>query len=104
MQRVENRVLERARQPEFQDDSVRQRQVLRRAELLPEQERLLVELALRQVRRRRIAKLLNLTAGNICRRIHRLNQRLHDPIVVALLDDRCPLPADPRRMARAMAP
>jgi DNA-directed RNA polymerase specialized sigma24 family protein len=72
--------------------------ILRRAAYLPPADRALVEAAVKSnLPRRQIARLLNLPAGTITRRLQRLGNRLHDPLVVALLDDRCGLPEDLRK-------
>ena len=99
MQLCDNRVLERGTQRRIEsDDLIAAKKVLARAALLPEKDRLLVELALRRVTHRRIGELMKLPPGTVTRRIQRLSKRLHDPIVIALLDERCPLEPDVRQL------
>ena len=99
MQLCDNRVLERGTQRRIESDElIAAKQVLARAALLPEKDRLLVELALRRVTHRRIGELMKLPPGTVTRRIQRLSKRLHDPLVIALLDERCPLEPDVRQL------
>jgi hypothetical protein len=90
--------VERAQRVEVQDDRKRIQEVLKRAALLPEPDRLLVELALRNTSHRRIAEILKLAPGSVTRRLRKLSRRLQDPMVIALLHESCPLPADLRQM------
>ena len=73
------------------DDSASELAVRQRAALLPQPDRLLVELLQRNASRRQIAEILKLPPGTVCRRIQRLGKRLHNPIVIVLLDAHCPL-------------
>ena len=99
MQLYDNRVLERGTQRRIEsDDLIAAKSVLARASLLPERDRLLVELALRRVTHRRIGELMKLPPGTVTRRIQRLSKRLHDPIVIARLDERCSLDPDLRQL------
>ncbi len=99
MQVCENRVLERATRLRVESQDLEAaKAVLGRAALLPAGDRLLVELAMRRVTHRRIGELLKLPPGTVTRRIQRLSKRLHDPVVVALLDPRCPLEPDIRQL------
>jgi len=76
-----------------------QRAVLKRAELLDPDDRLLVRLALHNgVSRRQLAQVLHIPAGSVTRRLQRLGARLNDPIVVALLEPRCPLSPEYRQL------
>jgi len=101
MRLVENRVLERATpvEPTLADDDRATRKLMQRAALLLPSDRVLVELALRRVTHRQIATLLKMAPGTVTRRIQRLSRRLHDPLVVALLDEKCPLEPDIRQLA-----
>src|SRR5689334_13769127 len=101
MRTASGNVLERARRVEdVSEAQSRQRlkEVLKRAELLPEQDRLLIEMVLRQVPRRRIAELLQCEAGTLCRRINRICARLYDPVVLALMHQQCPLAPEIRQV------
>jgi DNA-directed RNA polymerase specialized sigma24 family protein len=74
-------------------------ELLKRVKLLREPERTLFQLLLTgNVSRRQIARMLDLPPGTITRRVQRLAARLHDPLVVALADDRCPLPRHDREL------
>ena len=76
-----------------------QRAVLKRAELLDPDDRLLVRLALHNgVSRRQLAQVLRIPAGSVTRRLQRLGARLNDPLVVALLDSSCPLAPEYRQL------
>jgi hypothetical protein len=71
-----------------------------RVELLQRDDRVLVELALRGgVSHRRIAQMVNRTAGCVSRRLARIARRLHDPLVLALLHPACPLEPSSRQIA-----
>src|SRR5207247_1087341 len=72
-------------------ESASEQAMLQRAALLPPHDRLLIELLQRNASRRQIADILKVPPGTVCRRIQRLGRRLHDPIVIALLDANCPL-------------
>src|SRR5688572_33374230 len=76
-----------------------QREILRRAELLPPRDRLLVRLSLNNgVSRRQLGEVLNLRPGSVTRRLQRLGARLNDPLVVALLREDCPLAPEYRQL------
>ena len=76
-----------------------QRAVLKRAELLDPDDRLLVRLAVHNgVSRRQLAQIVNQQPGSVTRRLQRLGARLNDPLVVALIDGRCPLPPEYRQL------
>lgn len=70
----------------------------RRIALLPEEDRALLELIRHDASRRRIAGLLRITPGALCRRVQKLAKRLHDPQVAALMDERCALPPEIRQI------
>ena len=101
MRVVENRVLESGTRVEraLTEDTEATRKVLARAALLLPEDRAMVELALRGVTHRQIASLLKLDPGNVSRRLKRLARRLHDPLVLALLDEKCPLDPEVRQLA-----
>jgi DNA-directed RNA polymerase specialized sigma24 family protein len=89
----------------FSESAVAPRDVLngslleRSLALLPD-ERLIMELAFKSyLTHRQIAQLLNVPAGTVTRRLQRICRRLRDPLVVLLLDERCPLPSDTRAIA-----
>ena len=74
--------------------------LLRRAQFLPEQDQRLLRLALKyRLSIREIATLIGCNHGSVVRRLRRLQQRLCDPIVVALVDRFCPLGSQDREMA-----
>ncbi|MGH7215212.1 MAG: hypothetical protein ACREIT_10660 [Tepidisphaeraceae bacterium] len=80
--------------------SEQQKEVLLRAQLLEREDRLLVDLAVRGRRSHyQIARLIGIDRGNVTRRLRRLSIRLHDPLVVALIDQDCPLRAELRLLA-----
>lgn len=71
----------------------------RRVEMLREPERTLFRLLTAgNVSRRQLAHMLQIPPGTLTRRVRRLANRLHDPIVVMLCEPRCPLPADYRQL------
>lgn len=74
-------------------------QLLHRARLLAEKDKLLLDMAFRlHLSRRQIGVVFGLAPGTITRRIRRLVNRLYDPLVASLIDDACPLPADYRQL------
>jgi DNA-directed RNA polymerase specialized sigma24 family protein len=73
--------------------------ILARARLLGQDDRLLVELALQsRVSRRKLGQIFHVPAGTVTRRLQRLARRLHDPVVIDLLDDSCPLTPEYRQV------
>ena len=88
---AEPRQIDRSMPRAAPGESESQAAVLQRAALLPPEDRLLIELVHRNATRRQIADILKIPPGTVCRRIQRLGSRLHNPIVIALLDPRCPL-------------
>ena len=74
--------------------------LLQRAQFLAPADRLLVQLAVgRGASCRQLAQVLNIRPGSVVRRLQRLGARLHDPLVLALLDEqRCNLPAEVRQL------
>jgi DNA-directed RNA polymerase specialized sigma24 family protein len=89
---VESRILDQsyAGQPAIHPDA--QAEVLRRAALLPEADRAIVHMSLKAgATRHMIGRALGLNPGTITRRLQRIGARLHDPLVIALLDRSCPL-------------
>jgi len=69
--------------------------LIARAQWLLPEDRLAVELALRnRVPHRQIGIALRVPAGTVSRRLRRIVRRLNDPLAIALLNQRCPLPAD----------
>jgi DNA-directed RNA polymerase specialized sigma24 family protein len=74
-------------------------ELLRRAELLLEPDRSILQLALRHgLTRMHIGRLHHLSAGQICRRLRRIGARLNDPLVVRLLSPVCPLRPEYRQI------
>jgi DNA-directed RNA polymerase specialized sigma24 family protein len=72
---------------------------MKRLELLPLRDRAIVELTIgSNLSRAGIARALGITPGQVTRRLRVLYARLHDPLVVALFDDRCPLPPEYRQL------
>src|SRR4051812_13593373 len=70
-----------------------------RISLLRPEDQVLVELSLSgTASRRRIAELLKRPAGTVTRRLQRLASRLHDPMVLWLLDVGCPLSPQQRQI------
>jgi DNA-directed RNA polymerase specialized sigma24 family protein len=73
--------------------------LLKRAALLLPDDRALIELAVGScVSHRQLATMLRRPAGTITRRLGRLLARLYDPLVIALLDPRNPLPPEYRQI------
>ena len=99
MLQVEPVIVERlVREPRGRPEVTVER-LLHRARALPEADRLLVELALRnRVSRRQIGILLGLSTGGVCRRLHRLTTLLQDPLTIALLEARDQIPAEAREI------
>jgi len=98
MRTVDHYVLERAGSGRAVEDEDLVAAVLRRAALLPAEDRALIDLVRRNVTRRQIAAVMGTDPGTVCRRIRKLSERLHDPVVIALLHDKCPLPAEHRQI------
>jgi DNA-directed RNA polymerase specialized sigma24 family protein len=75
--------------------------LLRRAQFLRDEERLLLELAIRSdLSVRQIGRLKNVPPGTISRRVQRLCARLRDPMVNWLIDPAaCTLPPEHRQLA-----
>ena len=70
-----------------------------RLDLLPMRDRAIVELTLRSnLSRSGIARALGMAPGQVSRRLRVLYARLHDPLVVALFDPRCPLAPEYRQL------
>ena len=73
--------------------------LVKRIELLPTRDRAIVELTLRaNLSRAGIARALGMAPGQVSRRLRVLYARLHDPLVLALFDDRCPLSPEYRQL------
>ena len=74
-------------------------EILRRARLLLPRDRSIIELTVRnRASRQAIARTLGLAPGTVSRRLQRLSARLHDPLVIALLDPACPLAPEYRQV------
>jgi DNA-directed RNA polymerase specialized sigma24 family protein len=73
--------------------------VAKRIALLPQRDRAIVELTLRSnLSRSEIARAFGMSAGQVSRRLKVLYARLHDPLVIALFDERCPLAPEYRQL------
>lgn len=73
--------------------------LMKRIALLPTRDRAIVELTLRShLSRAGIGRALGMAPGQVSRRLRVLYARLHDPLVVALSDDRCPLAPEYRQL------
>jgi len=71
----------------------------KRIELLTRDDQILLELSIRGgASNRQIGRLLNRSPGSVSRRLQRLGRRLHDPLVLALLQPNCPLEAEFRQI------
>ena len=71
-----------------------------RIALLPEDDKILLELSLRVgASHRQIARALKRSPGTVSRAIRSLGRRLHDPLVVTLLHRDCPLDPVYRQVA-----
>ena len=72
---------------------------MKRLALLPQRDRAIIELTLRaNLSRAGIARAVGITPGQVTRRLRILYARLHDPLVVALFDARCPLTPEYRQL------
>ncbi len=72
---------------------------MKRLAVLPQRDRAIIELTLRaNLSRAGIARALGITPGQVTRRLRILYARLHDPLVVALFDARCPLTPEYRQL------
>jgi DNA-directed RNA polymerase specialized sigma24 family protein len=75
-------------------------ELLKRAEFLPPEDRQWIELVIKNhLTQRQIAELFHIPAGTVCRRLRKIVNRLCDPLVVAVLTPRNPLPAEHRQLA-----
>jgi hypothetical protein len=80
----------------FRDDP---QPLLTRARWLDPDDRLLVELAVKnRLSRRKLGQLFHVPAGTISRRLQRLAARLYDPLVADLVDPSCPLAPEYRQI------
>src|SRR5687768_9932008 len=74
--------------------------ILRLLPYLREKDRILMELTFRaHLPRQEVGRLLGVPAGTVTRRIQRMQRRLHDPLVRALLETHCPLTRADRQVA-----
>ena len=72
---------------------------LERAKLLPDDDRLFLELVLsHRMTVRQVGLALKRSPGNVTRRIQKLINRLNDPLTIALADPTCTLDAQMRRI------
>ena len=86
-------------QPEPRPASGMSASFRQRLELLPVRDRAIVELTLSSnLSRAGIARALGMAPGQVSRRLRVLYARLHDPLVVALFDPRCPLAPEYRQL------
>jgi hypothetical protein len=82
-----------------QADRDGQHRLLARSKFLLPEDRRLVELFVRdRLSHRQIARARSEPSWKIQRRLQRLGQRLNDPLVIALLDERCELPQEYRQL------
>ncbi len=73
--------------------------LMKRIALLPTRDRAIVELTLRShLSRAGIGRALGMAPGQVSRRLRVLYARLHDPLVIALSDARCPLAPEYRQL------
>ncbi|HEV2293684.1 MAG TPA: hypothetical protein VGR35_07500 [Tepidisphaeraceae bacterium] len=72
--------------------------LMKRVALLPQRDRAIIELTRLHLSRSGIARALGMSPGQVSRRLRVLYARLHDPLVVALFDERCPLAAEHRQL------
>jgi IS30 family transposase len=70
----------------------------RAAALLPDDKLLLEMTVVNRLSFAQIARLLGVPPGTVCRRLQRVTARLHDPLVIFLLDRICPLSAEHRQL------
>ena len=74
--------------------------LLRRGRYLAEPDRRLLTLALKhRLSVREIAPLVGLNHGSVARRVQQLKRKLCDPLIVSLVDPRCPLAQLDRELA-----
>lgn len=92
-----NRTLDRVRHERTDAYRGDAKALLARAQRLDRDDRLLVELVVRdRLARRKLAEIFREHPATVMRRLHRLVARLHDPLVLALMDDTRPLAPDLR--------
>jgi hypothetical protein len=73
--------------------------LLQRVKMLPPRDRAIIELTLSaKLSRTHVGRALGMAPGQVSRRVRVLYGRLHDPIVLALVDDRCPLAPEYRQL------
>ena len=73
--------------------------LLKRVAVLPPRDRAIVELTLSaKLSRAHIGRAFGLAGGQVSRRLRVLYARLHDPLVIALFEDGCPLAAEYRQL------
>lgn len=73
--------------------------VLERVAMLPARDRAILELTLSaKLSRSHIGRALGMSPGLVSRRIRMLYARVHDPMVAALFDPRCPLAPEYRQL------
>jgi hypothetical protein len=72
---------------DYRLDNTAQERMLYRATFLDDQDQILVKLAVQDgVSHRQLARLVGVPPGSLSRRLHRLANRLHDPLVIALVE------------------
>src|SRR4051812_24842908 len=98
--RIDHMHVETARaRPTLREARQASEALLKRAALLAPADRTLVELAVGcSASQRQLATMLHQDAGTITRRLKRLLARLYDPLVLALLDPKNPLPPEYRQL------
>ncbi len=93
---LDNMLVEQGDRPALIDA---QRALLSRAAMLLPRDRTLVELAIKNhASHRQLARMLDLPPGTVSRRLRKLLNRLHEPIVLALLSGRVSLPEEHRQL------
>lgn len=97
---VLDRLTSPRRTSDFASEADRAEAALRRRArfLLPDDRRLIDLLFHERLSQRLIAKAMGLPAWKVCRRVRRVVNALHDPLVVVLLRDGCPLRPEYRQL------
>ncbi len=94
---LENRTLDLIRHTRTVEFRGEDKALLHRARRLAQADRLLIELVVRdRLSRRKLGEIFEQCPATVMRRARRLLARLHDPLIIAILDEARPLAADMR--------
>jgi len=94
---LENRTLDHVRHTRTVEFQSEDKVLLHRARKLDAPDRLLIELVVRdRLSRRKLGEIFDQCPATVIRRARRLLARLHDPLIIAILDEARPLATDLR--------